>query len=740
MANEINDSNQWFLRIANGSVFGPVSTKGLIIWAEQGRIVPGNEVSKDRTLWLPAESVPDLEMNWYVNAGAKTEGPFNRTAAESFLKSGKAPAGARLINSRDVDPSVLVHRNDPETGTEWSKTVPEAKTPAANRLPAPKTIEPASEVDAQARRVTELESALEKQREALTLARQAAKAQTALEDERDNLRKQMLELQAQMENFRTNAEKDAQKRERKLETLKQEMNRLKQEQEAVRARPLLELLPAAETAADPEPPDAQLTAVELVSQQMCDALRQDLVHAQTQIETLRQDLSRAQAESAPLRQDLSRAQAESAPLRQDLSRTQAESAALRQDLSRTQAESAALRQSLTESQTENDTLQVHISRLELQVTELVCQIDQRENECRQLTDEREKLQSQLGLAMSAATDATNEAANGDMRRRLEQLDAINTGQRTQLAQADEALAAERAALAELLAASNTRDLTNHERIEALEQQQAKLESQLQTLGSASEREAKLAAEVAAARTRMAELQGRLARIPETTSARAPEAASWLRQFATEELSTLDKALHEERQSFNGFRSLSATRQEGIQSRIQALQRLLSGDLPDGRRSSTPSQRISGLDQSRLQNEVDSLREIQQKETKQFEERESELLRRIRLLENEESRLRSQMESSDREGGKKLELLETVRRREQELAQERRNHDQDREQFDAARQALQRRIEELERAAGIHQEPQPASTPREALPASETPLPANKPRRRATFGGWLKGNH
>ena len=709
MANEKNDSTQqWFLRIAGGSVFGPVSTKGLVVWAEQGRIVPGNEVSNNRETWLPAETVPELEMTWYVNAGAKTEGPFNRIAAESFLKSGKAPAGAKLIAASEIDPAVLAHRNDPADAAEAPKPAPEPRQPAASRQPAAKPAEAKAEPDLRDRRIAELEAALEKQRETVTLARQAAKAQSALEDERDQLRKQMQDLQAQMENFRANAEKDAQKRERKLESLKQEMLRLQQEQEAARSRSMLELVPA-----EPAPDSAE-------------DLRQAMEELRRQADDERRALER---DAGLLRARIQQLEAELA-----LASTAAVEARAAQPPSpdpALQQACEALRQERNEACAANDTLRTRATQLDQHVAELASQVGQLETECRKLADEREKLQHQLGIAMSAASDATNEAANGELRRRVEQLEAVNEGLRTQLSQTDKELTAEHASMAELLASSNDRDLSSQQRIETLEHRLADLTSQLKTLGTSSERETKLSAELATARSRIAELQGRLARLPESTSTRPPEALVWLRQFASDELTSLDKALHEERQSFNGFRELSTVRQEAIQGRIQAIQRLLAGDFPDARRAATPGQRISLLDQSRLQNEVDSMRESQLKETKQFEEREAELLRRIRLLETEESRLRSQLEATDMEGGKRLELMETVRRREQELSQERRYRDQDREQFQTAQCALLRRIEELERASGLPSEPKPAGERR------EDPAIAAKNRRLANFGGWLK---
>lgn len=701
MANEKNAATQWFLRISGGTVFGPVSTKGLIVWAEQGRVVPGNELSSDRETWVPAESVAELEMHWYVQAGTKTEGPFNRTAAESFLKSGKAPAGAKLLNASEVDQSRLALRETPEPLPAPAAAEPK---PAARHAPA-KAAESRSEPDTRDSRIAELESALEKQRETIALARQAAKAQSALEDERDQLRKQMQDLQAQMENFRTNAEKDAQKRERKLDQLKQEMARLQKEQEAARERPMLDLTLDPESSPDPR--------------QAFDELRRQ---AEDERRTLERDADLLRARIQKLETELARATdaiTQPSPREEELQQT---CETLHNDL-------AAAQENLNAAQAEGQSLRDAATRTNQHVAELASQVGQLETECRKLSEEREKLQHQLGLAMSAASDATNEAANGELRRRVEQLEAVNEGLRSQLAQSDQDLTTEQSSLAELLAASNERDLTNRQRIEALEQVQNDLETRLLTLGTASERETKLTAELATARSRIAELQGRLARTPDTAP-RPPEAGAWLRQFATDELTTLDKALHAERQSFNSFRELHAARQESIQTRIQAIQKMLAGDFPDNRRA-TPGQRIAGMDQTRLQSEVDSMRESQQKETRHFEEREAELLRRIRVLETEDARLRSQMETSDMESGKKFEYIETIRRREQELAQERRNHDLDREQFQSTRLALQRRIEELERAAGIHTEPQPSTDNRS--PAT----PADRTRRLTGLGSWLK---
>ena len=616
MSNEKSESNQWFLRIAGGTMFGPVSLRGLVLWAEQGRIVPGNEVSSDRENWAAAETVPELEMNWYVQAGAKTEGPFNRVAAENFLTGEKAPAGARLV--------------------------------AAAELSAPPP--------------------------------------------------------------RPAAAKDPPKRERRHEPRRQTP-------EEDKAQPLLELEPVAIICVkdDDEDPRQVIEQLRRQTEEERRLLKREAERQSIRIRELEKQLASAAAEAAAV---------------------SATDPQLLQTCEALQAELAA-------TKAESESWQVRSRTLDRRVGDLASQVGQLETECRKLTEEREQLQNQLGVAMSAATDATNEAATSDLRSRVDQLNAaarelrnrmeqvtaVNDGLRAALALAELALTTERTALADLLAASNERDLKAGNRIAELETRATALESQLAERGTPGDRETKLTTELTAARARIVELQGRLGR-QSSDSARPPDADAWLRQFATDELTTLDKALYDERESFNNLRTLNATRQEAIQARMQAVQKLLSGDFQaDGRlRATTSGQRIAGLDQSRLQSEVVSLREDQQKESKQFEEREGDLLRRIRVLETEETRLRSQLEATDMESGRKIELMETIRRREQDLALERRTREQDREQFQTTQQALLRRIEELERTDGG------VSLSRTEIP---DPSAAAKSNRLARIGSWLK---
>ena len=90
------DDRNWYIRLADGRVYGPMATNALVKWAEQGRIVPGNEVSEDKVSWRPAENLPELGMKWLIVGPGIQLGPYNRVAAELFLRSEKAILGASL--------------------------------------------------------------------------------------------------------------------------------------------------------------------------------------------------------------------------------------------------------------------------------------------------------------------------------------------------------------------------------------------------------------------------------------------------------------------------------------------------------------------------------------------------------------------------------------------------------------------------------------------------------------------
>jgi len=208
MAQQTENSGaaEWFLRTGGESVFGPVSQEGLIVWAEQGRILPGHEVSPDRKKWMAAVSVAFLDMRWYVDDGADDlRGPLNRLAAETLIKSGKVGEQARLVSADEVD-AEAEERPDPP---------PRAKPLAPEAglgLSAPP---PDSRAGAEAVR----------QAEALTA--------------------KVAELEALGETLRHTAEKDLRAAEKRAEALRQQVKKQESEIEDLNARLVLASEPAA---------------------------------------------------------------------------------------------------------------------------------------------------------------------------------------------------------------------------------------------------------------------------------------------------------------------------------------------------------------------------------------------------------------------------------------------------------------------------------------------------------------
>jgi hypothetical protein len=67
----------------------------LVEWAERGIIKPGYAISSDSITWVPAETLPELRMSWYVIvSGRAPYGPVTQAAARRFIEEGHFPADA----------------------------------------------------------------------------------------------------------------------------------------------------------------------------------------------------------------------------------------------------------------------------------------------------------------------------------------------------------------------------------------------------------------------------------------------------------------------------------------------------------------------------------------------------------------------------------------------------------------------------------------------------------------------
>ncbi|MFC1499100.1 hypothetical protein ACFLS1_11625, partial [Verrucomicrobiota bacterium] len=101
-------AQKWYLKIDGDSVFGPVDVPALHYWAEQGRIAPGHQLSKDKQTWIPAEQLADLKMEWMVVFDNNTTyGPLNIHALADLVRDKSIPENAKLRNTRTKENSTV---------------------------------------------------------------------------------------------------------------------------------------------------------------------------------------------------------------------------------------------------------------------------------------------------------------------------------------------------------------------------------------------------------------------------------------------------------------------------------------------------------------------------------------------------------------------------------------------------------------------------------------------------------
>jgi hypothetical protein len=89
---------RWQIRHDDGSNTGPTDIETLRRWAAEGRITATCGLSRDGQTWLPAASLPELEMDWLVLVSSDSViGPFAFAALEILRASGDIPPDAHIF-------------------------------------------------------------------------------------------------------------------------------------------------------------------------------------------------------------------------------------------------------------------------------------------------------------------------------------------------------------------------------------------------------------------------------------------------------------------------------------------------------------------------------------------------------------------------------------------------------------------------------------------------------------------
>ena len=101
----MSENANWYVKTADGKVYGPATVQSLIDWAKDGRIQPTSFLSQDRKSWMPAQTKAELAMKWLVETEpGKVFGPFNRAVVIQLFKDGSAAPGTKVYSLHEFAP------------------------------------------------------------------------------------------------------------------------------------------------------------------------------------------------------------------------------------------------------------------------------------------------------------------------------------------------------------------------------------------------------------------------------------------------------------------------------------------------------------------------------------------------------------------------------------------------------------------------------------------------------------
>lgn len=605
-----NQEEHWFLRTSGDSVFGPVTPEGLVVWAEQGRVLPGHDVSTDRKKWVPAVSLDFLKMQWYVDNGdGDLRGPLNRAAAEALVKSGKVSEQAHIISAEEVDL--------PETPEEKPKGGVDKPATASQK--------------ALTQRIQELELQLN---ERVRTGKPEASAQTVgqLTQERDALVARVTELETLCETLKRNTEKDLRASERKLEALRGQNKKLEEQVEDLKAHLTLtppvpeQTAPPADEALVLERDDLRDKLAGFESTQAIDLLKLEEFHeklnaAQGTNDGLREVITQKDEAIHELQRQLTRMQEDRALCDEHLAESSRKYAELCEHLNTARLETLQWRNAYEKHEKEREESLSLADAVERQYSEVLARAEQMKQDFDQLHLAYGKCMEEQQKAQARAAEAERD-------------------------------------FADLLSMANTRDTEYLEKIAELE----RFSSQ------SPEKIAQFYADQAA-----------------------------IYQLFKNELEALGKEQEAEREHLETLKHISLKRLDAIQERKQSLTKQLGAGPADMTRLSAREQTADPA-AARIRSEFDNLRFVHERDMRSADDRERDLVRKLRMTEAEANRLKTLALEGERVGKQVHELADQLQRREHELAEERKVREAERAQFQTSHQALVARIETLERDA------------------------------------------
>ena len=87
----------WYVKGADGKVFGPADDEKIVAWVKEGRIDSFAGISNDLKQWKLASLVPMFEMDWIVeNDPGSFYGPTHRDVVDDLIKTGALSPTCRI--------------------------------------------------------------------------------------------------------------------------------------------------------------------------------------------------------------------------------------------------------------------------------------------------------------------------------------------------------------------------------------------------------------------------------------------------------------------------------------------------------------------------------------------------------------------------------------------------------------------------------------------------------------------
>ena len=736
MSEEETDTRSWFLRIASGVVFGPVPTKALRLWAEQGRVQPGNEISLDRKNWIPAPSLEELDIVWYLedNQGNLT-GPFNKRAAEKLIADGRVGEGTSIVHKDDAD---LAHLVRPAIENRRRKT--------AGGAPE---LDFGSEDDS------------------------ATADENALRTECEGLRLRIEVLEKSQKQLLAAAEKECKSHERQLEAERSRVSKLEAELEEARlaeaaalnaakaastqkAADSTEATAKAETAlaeanAKHEAELAELTAKhkdELAKAKAeCEAAvaeleakhADELAAAKAEREAAVAELETKRAdELAAAKTECEAAVAElEAKHADELAAAKAECEAAVAELETKHADELAA----AKAEREAAVAELEAKRAdELAAAKAECEADVAELEAKH-ADELAAAKAECEAAVAEA-EAKREAAIAELEvKHKDELAAAEAGRKAAVTEFE-------AKRADELAVAKTEHEAVVAELEAKHRDElaaAKAEREAAVAEAEAKREAAVAevtAKLSEATKKLESLQAEYSELLAFSNERDAQAETRIAELSRRPQISVsdetDRVFATEIEYLNSLFDEGQKRQKQVRERIDELVALRSGGLADAaERQAKMRAEKAALDRNK--EEINNLRLENARNIQHAEAREQELQRRIRLLEIELSQTKESARDADDLRQRVQNLTDAVNDRDQIIVRERQERAVEHQQLEQAQQALLQRLETLEKTSKEHAKAEkPAMDEKHATdekPAAETPVPP-PPRKRFHATPWM----